>query len=353
MIRPSEQMSAAPARHSAPRPRKNPSFAPSGRNNAGNGVVYLARISRSQKQVPLPALTESSTDIQQQKEAPVSRPREAYDGNTALTLYLREVGQVKLLTPQEEIELAAKIKKGSAKAREHMIKANLRLVVKMAREYDGLGLPLLDLISEGNIGLMSAVERFDPKKGAKLATYSSWWIRQSMRRALANQAKTIRLPVHMVDKIYHLRKAELRLQETFGREPTDAEVASELGLTARQVANMRVSSLRPASLDAPLGEDGSTHLGDIVADENAATPYEQLKDRATLEMLREMVDALDPREATVLRFRFGLDGGRERTLDEVGKQFGLTRERIRQLQNMALKKLRRLIERREMIKKAA
>lgn len=349
MIRPAEQMNTAPPRHSVARPRKNPTFARSYRRKAGNGVFHLATTGRRGKQ----ALAGSSTGIPQKEEAPVSPPREAYDGNTALTLYLREVGRVKLLTPQEEIELAAKIKKGSAKAREHMIKANLRLVVKMAHEYDGLGLPLLDLISEGNIGLMSAVERFDPRKGAKLATYSSWWIRQSMRRALANQAKTIRLPVHMVDKIYHLRKAELRLQETFGREPTDAEVASELGLTTRQVSSMRVSSLRPASLDAPLGEDGSTHLGEIVADENAATPYEKLEDRATVEMLREMVGALDPREATVLRFRFGLDGGRERTLDEVGKEFGLTRERIRQLQNIALKKLRKLIETRELIRKAA
>ncbi|HEX4645684.1 MAG TPA: RNA polymerase sigma factor RpoD/SigA [Verrucomicrobiae bacterium] len=351
MIRPAEQISAAPARRSVAKPRHNPSFARSRPKNAKNGLFYLARIEREEKPAASPAPA-NSTDVRQ-REVIVSPPREAYDGNSALTLYLREVGQVKLLTPQEEIELAGKIKKGSAKAREHMIKANLRLVVKMAREYDGLGLPLLDLISEGNIGLMSAVERFDPQKGAKLATYSSWWIRQSMRRALANQAKTIRLPVHMVDKIYHLRKAELRLQETFGREPTDAEVASELGLTARQVSSMRVSSLRPASLDAPLGEDGSTHLGEIVADENAATPYEQLEGRATIEMLRQMVEALDPREATVLRFRFGLDGGQERTLDEVGKQFGLTRERIRQLQNMALKKLRRLIERRQMIKKAA
>jgi RNA polymerase primary sigma factor len=348
MIRPAEQMSAAPARHSAARPRKNPGFAQTRRRKARNGVFFPAGIGRGKKQTSSTAPTESSTQIQQKEQAPVSPPREAYDGNTALTLYLREVGRVKLLTPQEEIELAAKIKKGSAKAREHMIKANLRLVVKMAHDYDGLGLPLLDLISEGNIGLMSAVERFDPRKGAKLATYSSWWIRQSMRRALANQAKTIRLPVHMVDKIYHLRKAELRLLETFGREPTDVEVASELGLTTRQVSSMRISSLRPASLDAPLGEDGLTHLGEIVADENAATPYEKLENRATIEMLREMLKALDAREATVLRFRFGLDGGRERTLDEVGKEFGLTRERIRQLQNMALKKLRRLIESREM-----
>src|SRR5258708_5547823 len=281
MIRPAEQMSAAPARHSAVRPRKSPTFARSHRRKARNGVLYLAGSGRGGKQAPSTALTENSADIQQKEEAPVSPPREAYDGNTALTLYLREVGRVKLLTPQEEIELAAKIKKGSAKAREHMIKANLRLVVKMAHEYEGLGLPLLDLISEGNIGLMSAVERLDPLNGAKLATYSSWWIRQSMRRALANQAKTIRLPVHMVDKIYHLRKAELRLLETFGREPTDAEVASELGLTTRQVSSMRVSSLRPASLDAPLGEDGSTHLGEIVADENATSPYEKLEGPAT------------------------------------------------------------------------
>jgi DNA-directed RNA polymerase sigma subunit (sigma70/sigma32) len=168
-----------------------------------------------------------------------------YDGDTAIKLYLREIGQVKLLTPQEEIQLAARIKKGDKKAREQMIKANLRLVVKIARDYDGIGLPLLDLISEGNIGLMKAVERFDPKKGGKLSTYGSWWIKQSIKRALANQSKTIRLPVHLVDKISKMRRLAMRLQEELGREPTDEELADELDVTAVRVRQMRLAAIRP------------------------------------------------------------------------------------------------------------
>src|SRR5450759_4629572 len=167
---------------------------------------------------------------------PAERDRPAYDGDTAIRLYLREIGLVKLLTPQEEIVLAARIKKGDKKAREHMIKANLRLVVKIARDYEGIGLPLLDLISEGNIGLIKAVERFDPAKGGKLSTYSAWWIKQSIKRALASQSKTIRLPIHMVDKIARMRRTALHLQEELGREPSDEELGEELGITGRQVA---------------------------------------------------------------------------------------------------------------------
>src|SRR5579883_819252 len=177
--------------------------------------------------------------------APVllEKDRTAYDGDTAIKLYLREIGQVRLLTPQQEIELAARIKKGDKKAREQMIKANLRLVVKIARDYEGIGLPLLDLISEGNIGLMKAVERFDPAKGGKLSTYGSWWIKQSIKRALANQSKTIRLPVHLVDKISKMRRTAMRLQEELGREPTDEELGEELGITASRVAQMRMAAI--------------------------------------------------------------------------------------------------------------
>jgi RNA polymerase primary sigma factor len=258
---------------------------------------------------------------------------------------MREVGQVRLLTADEEVDLARKVQKGNAKARELMIRANLRLVVKIAREYENLGLPLLDLINEGNIGLMAAVERFDPTKGAKLSTYSSWWIKQAIRRALANQSKTIRLPVHMVDKIYNMKKTALKLQEAFGREPTDPELAGELGLSVRQVRDMRSFAIRPASLDAPIGDDESGNLADIVSDENASSPYQQLEDKTITDMLGSLVDRLQPREADILRYRFGLDGGQERTLEEVGLKFGVTRERIRQLQNLALRKLRRMIER--------
>ncbi len=279
------------------------------------------------------------------------RDRVPYDGDTAIKLYLREIGLVKLLTPQEEIELAARIKKGDKKAREHMIKANLRLVVKIARDYEGIGLPLLDLISEGNIGLMKAVERFDPAKGGKLSTYGSWWIKQSIKRALANQSKTIRLPVHLVDKISKMRRVALRLQEELGREPTDEELGAEIGLTSARVAQMRLAAVRPASLDAPIGDEDSNTFSEIVQDENADTPYEQLEDKTVTDMLQDMVKTLDPREATILRFRFGLDGGTEKTLEEVGEKFHVTRERVRQIQNIALRKLRKMIERLEATRK--
>ncbi|HOW67473.1 MAG TPA: sigma-70 family RNA polymerase sigma factor [Candidatus Paceibacterota bacterium] len=279
------------------------------------------------------------------------RTRSAYDGDTAIKLYLREIGQVKLLTPQEEVELAARIKKGDKKAREQMIKANLRLVVKIAHDYEGLGLPLLDLISEGNIGLMKAVERFDPAKGGKLSTYGAWWIKQSIKRALANQSKTIRLPVHLVDKISKMRRVSLRLQEDMGREPTDDELAEELGMTASRVAQLRNAAIRPASLDAPIGNDDSNNFSEVVEDENAFTPYEQLEEKTVTKMLQEMVKTLDPREATILRYRFGLDGGPEKTLEEVGARFGVTRERVRQIQNIALNKLRKMIQKLEAVRK--
>jgi RNA polymerase primary sigma factor len=283
-------------------------------------------------------------------EEPTRRERGSYDGDTAIKLYLREIGQVKLLTPQEEIELAAKIKKGDKRAREQMIKANLRLVVKIARDYEGIGLPLLDLISEGNIGLMKAVERFDPAKGGKLSTYGSWWIKQSIKRALANQSKTIRLPVHLVDKISKMRRTALRLQEELGREPTDEELGEELGITASRVAQMRMAAIRPASLDAPIGDEDSNNFAEVVQDESADTPYEQLEEKTVTRMLQEMVKTLDPREATILRARFGLDGGSQKTLEEVGQKFGVTRERVRQIQNIALKKLRKMIEKMESTK---
>jgi RNA polymerase primary sigma factor len=275
---------------------------------------------------------------------------ERHEPDSAIKLYLREIGLVKLLTPQEEIELAAKIKKGDKKAREHMIKANLRLVVKIARDYDGLGLPLLDLISEGNIGLMKAVERFDPKKGGKLSTYGSWWIKQSIKRALANQSKTIRLPVHLVDKISKMRRTAMRLQEEFGREPTDEELAAEIGTTASRVSQMRIAAIRPASLDAPIGDDDSNNFSEMVEDERAINPYDELEDKTVTGMLQDMVKHLDAREATILKFRFGLDGGQEKTLEEVGEKFGVTRERVRQIQNLALRKLRKMIEKLEKTK---
>ena len=272
--------------------------------------------------------------------------REAYDENSGLTLYLQEVGQTPLLTPEEEIQLAKRIKRGDAKAREQMIKANLRLVVKIARSYEHYGLPLLDLVNEGNIGLMKGVERFDPAKGAKFSTYGAWWIKQSIRRALANQSKTIRLPVHVVDKISHIRRTAVKLQEILGVEPDDEQIADELGISTARVRQYRQASVAPMSLDTPLGDDSDNHISDVVADERAGTPFEAVADKGDLSVLRTVLKQLAPRESAILAMRFNLDGkaNTEATLEDVGKKFGVTRERIRQIQESALRKLRKMIE---------
>jgi RNA polymerase primary sigma factor len=273
---------------------------------------------------------------------------ESPDSN--IGLYLREISQVPLLTPAEEVKLAAQIKRGNKRAREKMIKANLRLVVKIANDFSTFGLPLLDLISEGNIGLMKAVERFDPKKGGKLSTYASWWIKQSIKRALANQSKTIRLPVHLVDKIGKIRRVAARMTEELGREPTSEEVAEELGLPVAKVSHLKNVAVRPASLDARINADDDTPFGDLVSDDKAEDPFAALRDKDLRDEIVELLDVLDARERRIIAYRFGLAGGRERTLEEVGRKFGVTRERIRQLQNMALLKMRKALRKREELK---
>jgi RNA polymerase primary sigma factor len=281
------------------------------------------------------------------EQPPEQTSREPAQGG-ALQLYLREIGQVKLLTPKEETALAHRIKKGDEQAREQMIKANLRLVVKIAHDYDGLGLPLLDLINEGNIGLIKGVERFDPTKGAKLSTYAAWWIKQAIKRALANQSKTIRLPVHVVDKVAHIRRAEVRLRETLDREPTDEEVAADVGLKPGRVREYRQASRAPVSLEAPLGADDDTnHVAEVVADANAAAPFDHLVKTSDAELLREVFATLAPRERAILSMRFGLEDDTPRTLEMIGAHFGVTRERIRQIQNEALQKLRMKVEKRD------
>jgi RNA polymerase primary sigma factor len=269
------------------------------------------------------------------------------ESDFGLRRYLQEIGQFSLLTPQQEIELAKKIKKGDTTARERMINANLRLVVTIARDYANLGLPLLDLISEGNIGLTKAVERFDPAKGAKLSTYAMWWIKQSIKRALANQSKTIRLPVHLGDKLAKMRRVSLQMSDELGREPTDDELGEEIGIASEKVARLKSLGIRPVSLDAPIGDDDSTEFGEIIGDEDADTPFELLRDKNLLHEMDGLLDALDKREKTIISQRFGLDGGKPKTLEDVGKNFGVTRERIRQLQNIALAKLRRALSKKE------
>jgi RNA polymerase primary sigma factor len=267
--------------------------------------------------------------------------------DTGIKIYLREIGQIPLLTPKEEIELAGRIKEGDSKARALMIKANLRLVVKIARDYANMGLPLLDLISEGNIGLMKAVERFDPGKGGKLSTYAAWWIKQSIKRALANQSKTIRLPVHLVDKISKMRRVSLRMSEELGRQATDEELAEEIGISSAKISQLKTVSIRPASLDAPVSHDDSKKFGEIVGDEDAQTPFEVLRDKNLRDEVNDLLEVLDDRERKIIFQRFALDGGTPKTLEEVGKRFGVTRERIRQLQNIALTKLRRALSKKE------
>ena len=269
------------------------------------------------------------------------------NNETGIKIYLREIGRTPLLTRQQEIELAAKIKKGDGKARARMINSNLRLVVTIAQDYANLGLPLLDVISEGNIGLMTAVDRFDPSKGAKLSTYAAWWIRQSIKRALSNQGKTIRLPVHLGDKILKMRRVALQMSEELGREPTDDELSEEIGIASGKVSQLKTVSIRPASLDAPVSDNDLTEFGESVADEEAQTPFELLLDKSLRDEVGNVLEVLDAREKKIVFQRFGLDGGKPRTLEEVGKKLGVTRERIRQVQNVALSKLRRALNQKE------
>jgi RNA polymerase primary sigma factor len=268
--------------------------------------------------------------------------------DNAFGLYLREIGREKLLTPEEEIRLAGRIKRGDKAARERMITANLRLVVKLATDYANLGLPLLDLVSEGNIGLMKAVERFDPQKGGKLSTYAAWWIKQSIKRALANQGRTIRVPVHQIEKIAKVRRLIERLTAELGREPTDDELADEVGLSGPQVSALKSSGIQPTSLDAPIGkDDGETLFGDMLSDEAAEDPLEYLEGKDARAMLGGVLKVLTARERDIIKLRYGLGGGRERTLEEIGTKLGITRERIRQIQMVALKKMRREMGRKE------
>src|SRR6267143_4692159 len=222
------------------------------------------------------------------------------NSDAAINVYLREIGRMPLLTPQQEIELAGRIKEGDREARALMISSNLRLVVTIAQDYANLGLPLLDVISEGNIGLMTAVDRFDPSKGAKLSTYAAWWIRQSIKRALSNQSKTIRLPVHFGDKISRMRRVARQMSEEIGREPTDEELGQEIGIASEKVSNLKTASTNPASLDAPIGDDDLTELGESVADEQARTPFELLRDKDLHNEVDGFFEVLDDREKKII-----------------------------------------------------
>ena len=275
-------------------------------------------------------------------EAASAPERGVWDEHSSLRLYLRDAVETPLLSAKEEVELARRIQKGDEAAREHMIRANLRLVIKIAREYEDYGLPLLDLVNEGNIGLMRAVERFDPDRGAKLSTYAAWWIKQSIKRALSNQSKSIRLPIHIVQELARMKKAESRLESELGRPATDVELAGELEADVEDIRRWReAAAVGATSLDAPIGNDPeSNRIADVIADESAVMPWAGVSESSNAELMRELVGSLNPREQVILNQRFALEGGDPRTLEEIGADFGLTRERIRQLEAAALRKLR-------------
>jgi len=255
-------------------------------------------------------------------------------------MYLKEIGKVPLLSADEEIELARRMEKGDAEAKRRLAEANLRLVVSIAKRYVGRGMLFLDLIQEGNLGLIKAVEKFDYTKGYKFSTYATWWIRQAITRAIADQARTIRIPVHMVETINKLIRVSRQLLQELGREPAPEEIAKEMGMSVDKVREIMKISQEPVSLETPIGEEEDSHLGDFIPDDDAPAPAEAAAFTLLKEQLIDVLDTLTAREEKVLRLRFGLDDGRARTLEEVGKEFNVTRERIRQIEAKALRKLR-------------
>ncbi len=255
-------------------------------------------------------------------------------------MYLKDIGRVPLLSADEEIELARKMQEGDAAAKKCLSEANLRLVVSIAKRYVGRGMLFLDLIQEGNLGLMKAVEKFDYQKGYKFSTYATWWIRQSITRAIADQARTIRIPVHMVETINKLTRVQRILLQELGREPTPDEIAEKMGVTPDRVVEIQKIAQDPVSLETPIGEEEDSHLGDFIEDEKTTTPSDSVAFTMLKEQLLGVLDTLTPREEKVLRLRYGIDDGKPRTLEEVGKEFNVTRERIRQIEAKALRKLR-------------
>lgn len=262
--------------------------------------------------------------------------------NDPVRMYLKEIGRVPLLSADDEVELAMRIKNGDEEAKRRLAEANLRLVVSIAKRYVGRGMLFLDLIQEGNMGLIKAVEKFDHNKGFKFSTYATWWIRQAITRAIADQARTIRIPVHMVETINKLIRVSRQLLQELGREPSPEEIAAEMELTVEKVREIMKIAQEPVSLETPIGEEDDSHLGDFIEDQEALAPADAAAYELLKEQLEDVLDTLTEREENVLRLRFGLDDGRTRTLEEVGKVFGVTRERIRQIEAKALRKLRHL-----------
>jgi RNA polymerase primary sigma factor len=262
----------------------------------------------------------------------------------SLQLFLKDIGKVRLLTAQEEVDLAKRIERGDLDAKQKMVESNLRLVVSIAKNYRNQGLPFLDLIQEGTLGLVRAAEKFDYRKGFKFSTYATWWIRQAIARALADKARTIRIPVHVVEKLNKIGRAERKLVTELGREPTPDEIAEVTGIEPEEVDSIKRSAQAPVSLEKPVGDEEESEFGQFIADERAESPYERAAEILTKEALREALENLSYRERRVLELRYGLGGEHPRTLDEVGRTFNVTRERIRQIENQSLKKLQSLAE---------
>ncbi len=277
------------------------------------------------------------TTIQSRRERDLEMESASQD---TVRSYLNEIGRISLLTAKQEVDLAQRIERSEKAAREHLITANLRLVVSVAKKYTGHGIPLLDLIQEGNAGLMRASEKFDWRRGYKFSTYATWWIRQAVTRAIAEQSRTIRLPVHVHEKLTKSYRVQRDLQLRLGREPTDMEVAHEMQMSEEQIGELKQASRLPISLETPIGEDGDTEIGHLIPDEAAEEPVEAATRQMLSEHLKGVMEMLDPREQKILRMRHGLDDDTNRTLDQVGQEFGLTRERIRQIESQALRKLR-------------
>lgn len=315
--------------------------------NASNKIIPLqTKPKHAKSNPPGGRFASSQVKLQTAPKSAITSERSPTESGarSPLNLYMQEIGQVPLLTVAEEVKLARRIHRGDESAREHMIRANLRLVVKIARDYENLGLPLLDLINEGNIGLMKAVERFDPRKGGKFSTYGCYWIKQSIKRALANQSKVIRLPVHVQERLFKMRQVQHKWQEIYGRNPDRQELSQELGLGDMIVRRMERACISMNSLDAPIGEDESSKLGDIVMDERTLNAFDELDQKTMHGLVAGMLSSLNQRELQIIQERFGLDGDPGKTLEEIAEKFGLTRERIRQLQNIALAKLRRQLD---------
>jgi RNA polymerase primary sigma factor len=278
----------------------------------------------------------------EEQEQPAEQAREV--STDALQLFLKDIGKVDLLTAAQEVELAKRIERGDHGAKQEMVEANLRLVVSIAKKYRNQGLPFLDLIQEGTIGLVRAAEKFDYRKGFKFSTYATWWIRQAVARALADKARTIRMPVHVVEKLNKIVRSERKLRAELGREPTAIEIGRDLDLTGEEVEHIRRSAQTPVSLEKPVGDEDESEFGHFITDENLPLPDEEAEITMRKETLRKILGTLSSRERQVLELRYGLDGQHPRTLDEVGRTFNVTRERIRQIENQSLKKLRALAD---------